>query len=85
MQSVILPTVRAEEELSKNNPQRSMELLRTAAPYEKWPGRRSEPSTRVIVFLPSSLNDIPLIFDYYTGNLCANFPSHRRLGVLVFL
>jgi len=34
MQSVILPTVRAEEELSKNNPERSMELLRTAAPYE---------------------------------------------------
>ena len=43
MQSVILPTVRAEEELSKNNPERSMELLRTAAPYEMtWAAVRAE-------------------------------------------
>jgi serine/threonine protein kinase/tetratricopeptide (TPR) repeat protein len=34
MQSVILPTVRAETELSKKNPERSIELLRAAAPYE---------------------------------------------------
>ena len=34
MQSVILPTVRAEAELSKKNPERGIELLRAAAPYE---------------------------------------------------
>jgi len=34
MQSVILPTVRAETELSKKNPERSIELLRAAVPYE---------------------------------------------------
>jgi len=34
MQSVTLPTIRAEIELSKKNPERSIELLRAAAPYE---------------------------------------------------
>ena len=34
MQSVVLPTVRAQIELSRKNPERSIELLRTAAPYE---------------------------------------------------
>jgi serine/threonine protein kinase/tetratricopeptide (TPR) repeat protein len=34
MQSVILPTVRAETELSKKDPERSIELLRAAVPYE---------------------------------------------------
>ncbi|MGF7182171.1 hypothetical protein [Tunturiibacter psychrotolerans] len=34
MQSVVLPTVQAQIELSRNNPQRSVELLQAAAPYE---------------------------------------------------
>jgi tetratricopeptide (TPR) repeat protein len=34
VQSVVLPTVRAQIELSRKNPERSIELLRTAAPYE---------------------------------------------------
>jgi serine/threonine protein kinase/tetratricopeptide (TPR) repeat protein len=34
MQSVVLPTVRAEMELSNKKPERSIELLRAAAPYE---------------------------------------------------
>jgi predicted Zn-dependent protease len=43
MQSVILPTVRAEEELYKRNPDRSIELLRAAAPYEMtWTAFRAE-------------------------------------------
>ena len=34
VQSVVLPTVQAQIELVRENPQRSIELLRTAAPYE---------------------------------------------------
>jgi len=34
VQSVVLPTVRAQIELSQKKPQRSIELLRAAAPYE---------------------------------------------------
>jgi tetratricopeptide (TPR) repeat protein len=34
VQSVIVPTVRAEVELSKKNPERSIELLRAVEPYE---------------------------------------------------
>jgi eukaryotic-like serine/threonine-protein kinase len=34
MQSVVIPTVQAQMELSRNNPERSIELLQTAAPYE---------------------------------------------------
>jgi serine/threonine protein kinase/tetratricopeptide (TPR) repeat protein len=34
MQSIVLPTVRAQIELSRNNPDRSIKLLRTATPYE---------------------------------------------------
>jgi serine/threonine protein kinase/Flp pilus assembly protein TadD len=34
VQSVLLPTVRAQIELSRKNPERSIELLRAAAPYE---------------------------------------------------
>jgi eukaryotic-like serine/threonine-protein kinase len=34
MQSVVLPTVQAQMELSQNHPERSLELLQTAAPYE---------------------------------------------------
>jgi len=34
VQSVVLPTVHAQIELSQKNPERSIELLRTAAPYE---------------------------------------------------
>jgi eukaryotic-like serine/threonine-protein kinase len=34
VQSVVLPTIRARIELSRNNPERSIELLQTAAPYE---------------------------------------------------
>jgi eukaryotic-like serine/threonine-protein kinase len=34
MQSVVLPTVQAQMELSLNKPDRSIELLQTAAPYE---------------------------------------------------
>ena len=34
IQSVVLPTVRAEVELFKKAPERSIELLRIAAPYE---------------------------------------------------
>jgi eukaryotic-like serine/threonine-protein kinase len=34
VQSVLLPTVRAQIELSRKNPDRSIELLRTASPYE---------------------------------------------------
>jgi serine/threonine protein kinase len=34
VQSVLLPTVRARIELSRKNPERSIELLRTTAPYE---------------------------------------------------
>jgi hypothetical protein len=34
VQSVVLPTVRAQIELSRGNPARGTELLRTAAPYE---------------------------------------------------
>jgi len=34
VQSVLLPTVRAQIELSRKNPERSIELLRTASPYE---------------------------------------------------
>jgi serine/threonine protein kinase/predicted Zn-dependent protease len=34
VQSVVLPTVKAQIELSRKNPERSIELLQTAAPYE---------------------------------------------------
>jgi serine/threonine protein kinase/tetratricopeptide (TPR) repeat protein len=34
VQSVLLPTVHAQIELSRKNPERSIELLRTASPYE---------------------------------------------------
>jgi eukaryotic-like serine/threonine-protein kinase len=34
VQSVVLPTVQAQIELSRKNPQRSIEILQTAAPYE---------------------------------------------------
>ena len=34
VQSVVLPTVHAQNELSRKNPERSIELLRAAAPYE---------------------------------------------------
>lgn len=34
VQSVVLPTVHAQIELSRKNPERSIELLRAAAPYE---------------------------------------------------
>jgi tetratricopeptide (TPR) repeat protein len=34
VQSMLIPTVRARLELSRGNPQRSIELLRTATPYE---------------------------------------------------
>jgi eukaryotic-like serine/threonine-protein kinase len=34
MQSVVLPTVQAQMELSRKKPERSIELLQTAAPYE---------------------------------------------------
>jgi eukaryotic-like serine/threonine-protein kinase len=34
MRTIVLPTVRAQIELSRKNPERSIELLRTAAPYE---------------------------------------------------
>jgi hypothetical protein len=33
VQSVVLPTVQAQIELSRNNPQRSVELLQAAAPF----------------------------------------------------
>jgi tetratricopeptide (TPR) repeat protein len=43
VKSVILPTVRAVEELSKGNPERSIELLRAAEPYEMtWAAFRAE-------------------------------------------
>ncbi|HEY6388259.1 MAG TPA: protein kinase [Candidatus Acidoferrum sp.] len=43
VQSVILPTVRAQDELSKKNPERSIELLRAAVPYEMtWMAFRAE-------------------------------------------
>jgi eukaryotic-like serine/threonine-protein kinase len=34
VQSVVLPTVQAQIELTRKNPEKSIELLRTAAPYE---------------------------------------------------
>ena len=43
MQSVVLPTVHAEVELFKKNPERSIELLRPAEPYEMtWGAFRAE-------------------------------------------
>jgi serine/threonine protein kinase/predicted Zn-dependent protease len=38
VQSIVLPTVRAQMELAKKNPQRSIDLLHAATPYELTPG-----------------------------------------------